>query len=332
MGAVAVLETVDRDGQARDTLVVRRWPLRVGRALDNHMVLSDPFVAAHHFQVQADDEGLQLTVDDTGNGVQIGRKRVHSGETHRWALEAEPLELTVGRTRLRLRSAAQPVPAELPLAGLATRSRRWVPSLVAASVLLATLMFVSYLDSDPDALGRASAGVLLGAVSVTGLWCGLWALLSKTFTRQARFGWHLRVFLFAGIAWLAADHLPGLLAFALSWSWISNFDFIATYGVVAAALYYHLLAVELSRPRLMRAAAVAGTAVAVALTLWFNVQRNDRFGEDLYMGHLYVPALRLAHPASVDRYLEGVAALQSSLDDKARIAARGDFLEGSVED
>ena len=324
MGAVAVLETVDRDGQARDCVVVRRWPLRVGRALDNHIVLSDPFVAAHHFHVEAGDEGLELTVDATGNGVQIGRRRVHSGEQHRWAVDAEPLELTVGRTRLRLRSAAQVLPAELPLAGLATRSRRWVPSLAAACVLLAMLMFSIYLDTDPDALGRASAGLLLAAVSVTAVWCGLWALLSKTFTRQARFGWHLRVFLFAGIAILIVDHLPGLLAFALSWSWVSNFSFVATYAIAAATLYYHLLAVELSRPRLMRFAAFAGTAVAVGLTLWFNVQRNDRFGEELYMSHLYPPALRLARPASLDRYLEGVAALQSGLDDKARMATRGD--------
>jgi hypothetical protein len=332
MGALALLETVDRDGQTRDSIVVRRWPLRVGRALDNHMVLSDPFVAAHHFHVEADDEGLQLTVDATGNGVQIGRRRLHVGEQHRWALDAEPLELTVGRTRLRLRSAAQSVPAELPLAGLATRGRRWVPSLVAACVLLAMLMFNTYLDTDPDTLGRASAGLLLGAVSVTALWCGLWSLLSKTFTRQTRFGWHLRVFLFAGIVLLVVDRLPGLLAFALSWSWLSNFSFIAIYGVVAATLYYHLLAVELSRPRLMRLAAFAGAAVAVALTLWFNVQRNERFGEELYMSHLYLPALRLARPVNVDRYLEGVAALQAGLDDKAKIATRGDAPEGKEGD
>jgi FHA domain len=328
MGALAILEVVDRDGQARHSVVVRRWPLRVGRALDNHMVLSDPFVAPHHFHVDAGEEGLQLSVDATSNGVQVGRKRLHSGEQHRWPADSAPLELIAGRTRLRLRSATEAIPAELPLAGLATRSRRWVPSLVAACVLLALLLFLTYLDTDPDGLGRASAGLLLAAVSVTAVWCGLWALLSKTFTRQARFGWHLRVFLFAGIALLAVDHLPGLLAFALSWPWLSSFDFIALYAVAAATLYYHLLAVELSRPRLLRACAAVGCAVAVVLTLWFNMQRTERFGEELYMSHLYAPALRLARPAGVDQYLEGVAALQGTLDDKAKLTTRGDVAEG----
>ena len=328
MGTLALLETLDRDGQARASVAVRRWPLRVGRALDNHMVLSDPYVAAHHFHVQASEEGLHLVVDATGNGVQIGRRRLHTGEEHRWAPDAEPLEITVGRTRLRLRSAAAELPGELPLAGMATRSRRWLPSLAAACVLLALLMFNSYLDTDPDALGRASAALLLSATSIAAVWCGLWALLSKTFTRQTRFGWHLRVFLFAGVVLLVAEHLPSALAFALSWPWLSSFSFIATYSVVAATLYYHLLAVELARPRLMRWAGFVGAAVAVALTLWFNVQRNERWGEELYMSHLFAPALRLARPVDVDRFLEGVAALQPGLDDKANLATRGDVSEG----
>jgi FHA domain len=324
MGALAILDVVDRDGQARQAVLVRRWPLAVGRALDNDMVLADPHVAAHHFQVEANDEGLQLTVGATLNGVQIGRRRLHAGERHRWPSDAEPLELTVGRTRLRLRLATQPLPAEAPLAGLATRSRRWVPSLVAACLLLAALIFNTYLDSDPDTQVRAYAGLLLAAASITAIWCGLWALLSKTFTRQSRFGWHLRVFLFAGLLLLAADVLPELLAFALSWPWLSNFSFVATYVVAAAALYFHLLAVELARPAHLRVVALAGVVAAVALTLWFNLQRNDRLGDELYMSHLFPPDLRLVPAQALDGYLEGVAALQGGLEDKAKQVSGGD--------
>ena len=327
MGALAVLEVLDREGQARQSVVVRRWPLRVGRALDNHLVLADPHVAAHHFHIETGETGLKLTVDETGNGVQIGRRRLHATELHEWPADAEPLELTAGRTRLRLRTATQVVPAELPLAGLATRNRRFVPTLLAGLVLLAAMLFNTYLDTDPDTQVRAYAGLLLAAVAVTAVWCGIWALLSKTFTRQARLGWHLRVFVFAGIALLLTDYVPKLLAFSLSWPWLSNFDFIATYAVAAAALYYHLIGVEVSRPRVVRGAAAAGVIVAVTLTMWFNVQRSERFGDELYMSHLFPPALRLARPATTERYFEGLAALQESLDDKARQPTRGDLLD-----
>ena len=327
MGALAVLEVLDRDGQVRQSVAVRRWPLRVGRALDNHLVLADPHVAAHHFHIEAGNSGLKLTVGETGNGVQIGRRRLHTTELHEWPADAEPLELTAGRTRLRLRTAAQTVPAEQPLAGLATRSRRFVPTLIAGLVLLAALMFNTYLDTDPDTQVRAYAGLLMAAVAITAVWCGVWALLSKTFTRQARLGWHLRVFVFAGIALLLTDYVPKLLAFSLSWPWLSNFSFIATYTVAAAALYYHLIGVEVSRPRVVRGAAVAGVIVAVALTMWFNVQRSERFGDELYMSHLFPPALRLARTSTTERYLDGVAALQESLDDKAKQPTRGDSLD-----
>ena len=35
------------------------------------------------------------------------------------------------------------------------------------------------------------------------VWCTAWALLSKMFTRQAHFSWHLRVFLYASVGLLA---------------------------------------------------------------------------------------------------------------------------------
>ena len=44
----------------------------------------------------------------------------------------------------------------------------------------------------------------------------------------------------------------------------------------------------------MRGVAATGFVVGVALTLWFNVQRTGRPGEELYMNHLFPPQLRLA--------------------------------------
>ena len=42
MGALALLEVLDRDGQVRQSYPVLEWPLRIGRALDNDVILSDP--------------------------------------------------------------------------------------------------------------------------------------------------------------------------------------------------------------------------------------------------------------------------------------------------
>ena len=322
--ALAVLDVLDRDGQPRQTFLVHQWPLRIGRALDNEVVLSDPHVAAQHVSVAPGEHGLALQVGATRNGVQLGSKRLRTHDRAVLPADGEALEFTAGRTRLRLRLPGQALAAEVPLAATASLARQVVPVVVAAVVVLAGLLLRTWLDTDPDGFARAAGTMVLGAVLAAAVWCGAWALLSKTFAHQARFGWHLRVFLFASIATLAMTVLPAVLAFALSWPWLSDFAFIATILVAATALYFHLLAVEPARRRLMKGVAVLCAVIGVVLTLLFNVQRSDQFGEELYMNHLFPPALRLARPVAAGGFVDGLATLKPVLDKKAKNTSEGD--------
>jgi hypothetical protein len=189
-----------------------------------------------------------------------------------------------------------------------------------------------WIDTDPEALARAAGGVVLTMIAGGALWCGLWALLSKTFTRQSHFGWHVRVFVAASLVLLALSVLPPLVAFAFSWPWVTDYSFVAVYATAATAIYFHLLAVEPARRRLMRGVAVTGFVVGVALSLWFNVQRTGRLGEELYMNHLFPPQLRLARPNSVDRFVSALAPMQAILDKAAREQSSGDSDGGSDDD
>ena len=324
VGTLAALDVLDRDGQPRQTFLVHHWPLRIGRGLANDVVLSDPHLALQHLSIAPGEQGLALHVGSTRNGVQIGAKRLPADMHMALSADGEPLEFSAGRTRLRLRLPGHALAAELPLAATASFARRVVPVVIAAVVVLAGLLLRTWLDTDPDGFGRAAGTVVLGAVLATAVWCGAWALLSKTFAHQARFGWHLRVFLFASIATLAVTVLPALLAFALSWPWLSDFAFIAAIGVAASALYFHLLAVEPARRRLMKGVALMCAAIGIALTLWFNVQRSDQFGDELYMNHLFPPGLRLARPVAAGGFVDGLASLKATLDKKAKDTSEGD--------
>ncbi len=324
VGPVALVELLDRDGQVRQTTVVPAWPLRIGRALDNHVVLSDPHVAPTHLSIERGEHALEFVVGATRNGVQIGSKRLRPGDANLLPVGPDPFELTIGRIRLRLRLPDQPLAPELPLASAAPLLQRLRPIVIAALVLVLALVFNTYLDTDPDGLGRAVGSMLLAAIVGAAIWCSAWALLSKTFTRQAHFGWHLRVFLFASIALLAVAGLPALLAFSLSWSWLSDFAFVGIYAVGAAALYFHLLAVEPAKHRLLRWVAATGAVVGIGLTLWFNQQRSDQLGDELYMNHLFPPMLRLARPVPADRFVNGLTSLKATLDKKAKDTSGAD--------
>lgn len=320
----AVVDVLDRDGQVRQSFAVAAWPLRVGRALDNDIVLSDPHVAASHLTLARGAAGLAFAVGASRNGLQVGRKRWRDGESGEIALDDDPVELTLGRTRLRVRLPEQPVPAEQPLASATPLWKRMRTIVIAALVLVLGLVFSTYLDTDPDGFGRTVGNMLLTSTVGAAIWCSAWALLSKTFTRQSYFGWHLRVFLLASIAILVAGALPALLAFSLSWGWITDFAFVGVYAVGGIAFYFHLLAVEPGRRRLLRWVAATGALAAIGLTLWFNQQRSDQYGDELYMNHLFPPALRLARPVPTDRFINDLASLKATLDKKAKDTSAAD--------
>ena len=322
--ALALLEVLDRDGHVRQSLPVHAWPLRIGRSLDNELILPDPHVAAEHLRIAPSEAGLELTVAESRNGALLGTRRLHAGEHAMLAESGEAIALTVGRTRLRLRLPGHTLAPELAIAPSTSLARRAAPFALATLLLIVGLLFSTYLATDADGLARALGGALLSAVVAAAVWCGAWALLSKTFTRQAHFGWHVRVFLFAALALMVVGALPALIAFALSWPWLTDFAFIGEMAVGAAALYFHLLAVEPARHRLMKWVAATCALVGVGLTLWFNVQRSDLFGDELYMNHLFPPAVRLTKPIATDAFVGDLASLKATLDKKAKEPARGD--------
>jgi hypothetical protein len=127
---------------------------------------------------------------------------------------------------------------------------------------------------------------------------------------------------------MATEALADALAFSMSWHWLSDFAFVAMYAVAAVAFYLHLLAVEPARPRLLRSVAVVALVTAAGLQLWFNQQRTDRYGTDLYMSHLLPPALRLAKPVPLDALVDSLFGLQTVVDKKALEPPRGDAGSG----
>jgi MFS family permease len=326
---LALLEAVDRDGLVRQSWRIEHWPVSIGRALDNTVVLSDPHVAPHHATLDvangaAGATTITVSAGATRNGVAVGREHVPGGASKAIADSGRDLELHVGRAQLRLRLPGHALGPEQAMTPVVASERRWLPTFGLALAVLAVVLANTWIDTDPDALARAAGATVLTTIAGGAIWCGLWALLSKTFTRQSHLGWHVRVFVIASLVTLALAVLPPLLAFAFSWPWVTDFSFVAVYATVAAAIYFHLLAVEPARERLMRAVAATGFVVGVALSLWFNVQRTGRPGEELYMNHLFPPQLRIAKPKPVDSFIEGLAPMQTILDRKAKEQTGGD--------
>jgi FHA domain len=318
---LALLEVLDRDGVVRQSVRVGAWPLRVGRAIDNDLVLDDPHTAPEHLRIARDDTGhLALTVGDSVNGLLLNGRAVAAGE--QVPLPAgphdKPVSLVLGRTQLRLRLATQLLAPEQRL-GTARVLTQGLPTLLALALAAALVLgFNTWLDSEPELLTKSLASSAISALAIGFGWAGVWTLLSKVFTHQAHFGWHLRVMLLAVLAWEALMAGTSLLAFAFSWPWITDFNFVPAYAILGAMLYFHLQAVEPLHPRRTLGFAVGSALTGLALSLWFNVQATDRVGSELYMNHLFPPALRVAKPLELSEFMQGAAGLQARVDAKAK--------------
>jgi len=330
MTAIALLEVLDRDDHVKQYLPVAAWPVSAGRALDNDLVLDDPHVAAHHFRVDADEAGVFVQVGETVNGLSAEGRHHASGE--RIAVGDRPLRLDVGDSHLCVRLAAHALAPELPLRTPRSLWHAAWPPLAAGVAVLAVLLFATWLDTDPDELTRAWATVLVGALSAGVVWCAGWSLVSKIFTRRSHFWWHVRVLLLGVLAIDLVGAAAQLLAFSLSWPIASDFAFVPTYAIGATMLYFHVLGVEPRRPTRMRAVALGMFLAGTALVLWFNHQNRDQFGEELYMNHLFPPALRLARTVDTATFVKGLAPLQATLDDKAKKRDAGGDVGGGDEE
>ena len=133
----ALLEVIDRDGLVRQAWRIDRWPVSIGRALDNTVVLSDPHVAAHHATIDVVPAGdgapaaIVVAARETKNGLVVGKERLGSGTSKQVSDDGRDLELHIGRSELRLRLPGHALAAEQVLStvvreppGVAAHARR----------------------------------------------------------------------------------------------------------------------------------------------------------------------------------------------------------------
>ena len=102
--AALILEVVARHGS--QFFPLDKPVVRVGRALDNDIILTDPALSPYHLVIRRTPRGLfELVPVADENGIRVGRQRLD--QTVR--LDELPLEFDAGRTRFRIHERTQPV-------------------------------------------------------------------------------------------------------------------------------------------------------------------------------------------------------------------------------
>jgi len=323
---LAQVEVVDAAGHGVRLIDVQRWPLTIGRALDNDIVLPDPHVAAHHASVAPDGDGrLRVSVGDSRNGVRVEHGRTHAPLRAHEQATLPPLgRLHLGHSQLLLRLPQDPLPIEVPLEqGLAATPRWLVPALALGA--LVWLLGARWIGSDADTKWNDYLTPLLGAVALLLLWCGVWGLASKLFTGRFRVLPHLRLALVFGLGLQVVDALSMLLAFSLDWPLLSRLR--PAVGVALGALWLtlHLRQVLPHHARTAAGWVTACAALGLAVAMTASWYRNDRLLEELYAPNLMPPAWRLARGAPVRQLVDELRTLEQPLRERAAKAQAEDY-------
>lgn len=346
---LALIEWLDRDGHVLRAADVWHWPLSIGRALDNGVVLDDPHVAAHHLVIertQAEPEvvdvalaepvhdsahrsdpdidrtALRLRVMQALNPVHFDGQLVNSGQQRAVPHDVPPagLVLQLGQTRLRLRLRAEVLAPEQALTlSLAPTGSRMA---LCAAALAALLALSNWIGLDPGADLTAWLPLLLGLPTLIAVWCGAWAMVSKLFQGRFDFMGH------AGIAlpWFLVIELVDLLlpqlAAALGWPLLWRLTGPITALLMAWLLREHFFLV------LPRARRGIGLALAALLVCWagvtwtLNLRLHDRLDAAPYMGVLPLAGWRLGAPAKPDDLVQSMQPLRERLKARVDKAAR----------
>ncbi len=235
-----ILEIFNRSGLLLQRVHWTGERVTVGRAYDNDVIVSDPYVCPHHFELHI--ESGRPRVHDLGsvNGTYLGscRQRVCSA-----ALE-EGAVIQFGHSQMRfLHDGGALAPTWLDSSRhglLAMLGKSWV-------LMLAVLSAVAVLAVDSLLENAAPPKILTLLLDMfyplllVLAWSGMWALINRIVAHRSNFQVHLAIALLGVTVEFLATQAVQLAVFAWDWDtalgWAS---WLASSAVLCAVLYAHM--------------------------------------------------------------------------------------------
>ena len=305
------LEVLGRHRDVVSRTRVTTNSITLGRAYDNDVVLDDPHVAAHHLRIAHGDDGAWVA-EDLGsiNGLVVDGERMRRERV----VLGDATTVLAGHTGLRLRHAADAVPAELPLVRSAPR---WPLAIVCMALLFALEWLGLWLgETGEPKLIRYLTPLATIAIAIA-VWTTLWSVVSRVFSGHARFGLHLLIVAAGLLAFSVYDQLGDLGAFALSWTRLSNTVYVAAWVAFAAVCLAHLRAISNTKLPLKAGAVVALAALGITMQSLKLSDWRANSGQAATLQKLEPPSIRIVSAQAENAFFATNDALKVGLD-KAR--------------
>ncbi len=282
--------------------------LRIGRGYTNDVVLDDPYVAAEHLSIRRDEAGALIAEDiGSANGLFAGQGKTRLA---RIALHGDQ-PVRIGRTFLRVREARHVVPRER----LAEAQRRvWPAALALGLAALGIELLSLWLGETAEPhLSRYVESMATLAFPVLG-WAGLWAVLARIFSGQARFDRHLLIALGGVLVLLLGYEVVKLVAFSFTWRSLASYQYLGAWCLAALICFAHLGEIAPSRARLNAAIVGSLAAIGIAMQVLVHIEQHSGGEQRVVATTLLPPGLRLGPPTREDAFFAEIERLKDAVD------------------
>ncbi len=288
--------------------------IRIGRALDNDVILNEPHVSPYHMELVKTEEGDWEVVDlDSCNGVRTSKRKhlasgtkIKSGDT-----------LLLGRCYLSIWDEQHPVEDAWPLHSIEEVFHRisslWVVVVLLAIFVLGEWQIASMHNYRGVPPSRVINELIYELLLIFG-WASLWSLSGRVIRHESRFYSHLAVSLLAAMAFQWLPPLLRILAFNGHYGlWLTELRYFGNGAIFSLLLWSNFY---LSLPQKASVRIIWSNAIAWGMVLMFLLPpifdaRKFR-GFPLYDGVILPHSVFWADTLSEEAFIEKVDELYGS--------------------
>ena len=291
---MVVIEIIGAEGKVPRFERPTQAVIRIGRALDNDVIIDDPYIDPHHIVVDVSDPGAWHVTDlDSRNGTSKG----HGAVTEQ-AIESGD-ELLIGKTRVRFFRVDHQVPAARSLNDLEHRLLAFnsVPSLVLLMIALAALPCLAlYLNSaGTDIKLDRYVMVSTSLLGSTILVAGFWALIARLLRGESRFRVLFNITMLLALVSALLRPTVDVLAYNFPGSDLAAVANILVTAVLGGLYVYVvlLLSTRLSSPLSQIVAVIIATGTLATYAIDEYSAKDDFRPYPQYDGTVYAPPFLL---------------------------------------
>ncbi len=292
-----ILEVRNHDDDTRH-FAFTDFPVRIGRAFNNDIILKDPYVSPHHLRLECDGETCTVTDAGSENGFLL------NGETKSGTVQVKSGDaLRLGETEIALYAPDHPVADTLPL-HKDYPIFSWVaqPLNVLACFLLSIVITLgwAWLEIWSDQEGLALTAATAATAGIIILWAALWSVGGRLTRHKAHFRSHIALICLYMIAGTVAWYIEAYADFLTNGNWLSQ---CVTYGLnfilLGFLLYGSLtLASKMRHRKRVFVATALSLGVTVSVFIFTTVSTRSFNQQPVYS-------------ATLEPYLSGLAPTQT---------------------